>query len=378
MPLRIAVDARLADYQQAGITTYTRSLLNELPALAPRDQFIVLRSRKARSRLAVAPNLAERRMLTPPHHRLEQVLLPLETALVAPDVVHSTDFIPCFRRRWRAIITIHDLGFLKFPRVATNESHRYYGQVAHACQSADLVIAVSHNTAEDLRHMLHVPEQKLRVIHEAASPMYSPLHDEQAIDALCARFGIAPGYFLFVSTIEPRKNLETVLRAMARLRASRQEALGSEAMQLVVVGRPGWLYKPTYRLVDELGLRSAVRFIGGAEPRDLLLFYNGARALVYPSLYEGFGLPPLEAMACGTPVLSANTASLPEVIGDGGLLLPPTDIDAWAQAMADVEADTHLREELASRGRDRARLFSWHRAAEQTLAVYREVMVAGR
>ncbi|MCL4466647.1 MAG: glycosyltransferase family 4 protein [Chloroflexi bacterium] len=374
MAARIAIDARLADYQRAGITTYTTSLLQEMPALAPTESFVVVRSRRAKHRLAVAPQLSESRFFTPPHHRWEQLTLPLEMAALRPDLVHSPDFVPCFRRTWRAVITVHDLAFLKFPRVLTAASRGYYGQIAAACRSADRVIAVSNNTAKDLSELLSVPPEKVRVVYEAAAPLYHPLRDDDKTEALLARHGITPGYLIFVSTIEPRKNLETLLRALAQLTAARGVDPRFRNLHLVVVGQPGWLYEGVFRLVGELGLKGRVRFVGATTPEDLLLLYNGALALAYPSLYEGFGLPPLEAMACGTPVLAADCSSLPEVVGDAGLLLPPTDVEAWCAALAQVVEDEALRSDLTARGFKRARQFSWRRAAEETLAVYREAL----
>ena len=371
--MRLAVDARLVDYQQAGIATYTRGLLENMPAMAPDARFIALRSRRRRDRLASAPNLTERVVWTPPHHRWEQIALPVETALARPDLVHSPDFVPCFRRRWRAVITVHDLAFLRFPQVLTAESRRYYGQAARACRSADRVIAVSHNTARDVVDLLGIPPERVRVVYEAAAPHYRPLADAGEVAAVRQRYGAPDGYFLFVSTIEPRKNLATLLRAFARLRAA-SDARGVRALRLLVVGRQGWLCEDVFRLARDADLVDAVRFVGGASAEELLLLYNGALALAYPSLYEGFGLPPLEAMACGTPVLCADTSSLPEVVGDAGLLLPPLDVDAWAGTLARVVSDQGLRLELGRRGLARAALFSWRKAAAETLAVYREAL----
>ncbi len=371
--MRLAVDARLAAYQQAGITTYTRGLLEEMPALAPEHRFVILRSRKGGSLGPPAPNVEERALWTPPHNRWEQLLLPLETALARPDLVHSPDFVPCFRRRWRAVITVHDVAFLRYPQIMTAESHRYYGQVRRACRSADRIIAVSENTAKDLVNLLGVPRERVRVVYEAASPAYRPL-GEEAANEVRRQYAAPEGYLLFVSTLEPRKNLETLLRAAARLKAEHPDQWAERPLPLLVVGHAGWLYEGSERLVEELGLQNDVRFLGPAAPADLLRLYNGALALAYPSLYEGFGLPPLEAMACGTPVLCADTSSLPEVVGDAGLLLPPLDVAVWAQALWRVASDAALRADLRRRGLARAGLFSWRRAAEQTLAVYREVL----
>ncbi len=371
--MRLAIDVRLAAYQEAGITTYARSLLAEMPALAPEHRFVILRSRKGQSLRLSAPNVEERALWTPPHNRWEQILLPFETALARPDLVHSPDFVPCFRRRWRAVITVHDLAFLRYPQLLTAESRRYYGQVSRACRSADLIIAVSENTARDLVDLLGVPRERIRVVYEAAGPAYRPLGGD-AVAEVRRQYGAAGGYLLFVSTIEPRKNLATLLRALARLKEEHADEWAHRSLPLLVVGRAGWLCEGSERLVEELGLQDDVRFLGPASSVELLRLYNGAVALAYPSLYEGFGLPPLEAMACGTPVLSAATSSLPEVVGDAGLLLPPLDVAAWSQALWRVASDGALREELRRRGLARAARFSWRRAAEQTLAVYREAL----
>ncbi|MHB1005805.1 MAG: glycosyltransferase family 4 protein [Chloroflexota bacterium] len=376
MGLRIAIDARLAAYQQAGITSYTRSLLAELPALAPRDTFLVLRSRKGEPLLAPTPNVEERALWTPPHHRWEQLALPVETAWARPDLVHSPDFVPCFHRGWRSVITVHDIAFLRFPQVLTTDSRRYYGQVERACQSAERVIVVSRNTARDLEDLLGVTPERVRVVYEAAAPYYRPLGQDAATQTRL-RYEAPDGYFLFVSTIEPRKNLETLLRALAQLGA-RGGGDAAGQLPLLVVGQPGWLYQGTFHLVAELGLKERVRFLGSASPADLLHLYNGAQALLYPSLYEGFGLPPLEAMACGTPVAAADNSSLPEVVGDAGLLLPSTDVDAWVDALRRLTTDGALRADLSLRGLARAAQFSWRRAAEETLAVYREAMGVSR
>lgn len=370
MAVRIAIDARLAAYQQAGITTYTRNLLSELPALAPDYRFIALRSRKGASLLTGAPNLEEQALWTPPHHRYEQCVLPLETALSRPSLVHSPDFVPSFRRGWRAVVTVHDLAFLRFPQVVTRESERYYGQVARACASAERVIAVSYNTAKDIADLLGAPGDRVRVVHEAAGKDFRPFAASE-VAAVRRRHGTPEGYLLFVSTIEPRKNLETLLRSLAALR---QRA--PIVPPLLVVGRPGWLYQAVFRLVEELGLSGHVRFLGAASTDELVALYNGALALLYPSLYEGFGLPPLEAMACGTPVACADSSSLPEVVGDAGILLPPLDVAAWATAMGRLVEDDSLRAQLRERGLRRAGQFSWRRAAAETLSVYREALGA--
>lgn len=374
MPVRIAVDARLADYQPAGITTYTRALLEEMPEVAEDMEFVALRSRKARARLVANARVRERRLLMPPHHRWEQLALPLELAPLRPDLVHSPDFIPCFHRRWRAVVTVHDLAFLRYPFLLTEESSRYYGQVGRACASAERVIAVSHSTARDIENLLGVGAERVCVVHEAADPIFRPLDRNEAKEAVARHLGWSGEYLLFVSTIEPRKNLETLLKALAMLRGAEASQSRIHSLRLVVAGRRGWLYEGVQVLVEQLGLTKTVVFSGPASREELVNLYNAALALVYPSLYEGFGLPPLEAMACGTPVLCADTSSLPEVVGDAGILLPPLDVEAWADALRRVVEDEELRARLSARGLQRARAFSWRRAAVETVAVYREAL----
>ena len=181
--------------------------------------------------------------------------------------------------------------------------------------------------------------------------------------------GLPSDFLLSLGTLEPRKNLGLLLRAYARLRAS-----GVRPPPLVLAGAKGWMYESLYSQVEHLGIGDGVRFQGYVPPDELSLWYNAATCFVYPSLYEGFGLPPLEAMACGTPVLSSNTASLPEVVGNGGLLLDPLDETAWADALARILDTPGLRRELSERGQDQADQFSWGRAAEETVHVYHRAL----
>jgi glycosyltransferase involved in cell wall biosynthesis len=182
------------------------------------------------------------------------------------------------------------------------------------------------------------------------------------------RFGLTGDFILFVSTIEPRKNLPTLLRAYRRLLDGYKLDVG-----LALVGREGWLYEEIPRLVEELRLTDRVRFLGRVPNEDLLHLYNAAGVLAHPALYEGFGLTPLEAMACGVPVVVADNSSLPEVVGDAGLLIEAEDVDAWAAALWRVLTDDGLREELSQKALARSRRFSWERAARQTLNIYEQI-----
>ena len=207
------------------------------------------------------------------------------------------------------------------------------------------------------------------MISLGCDPRFQPVADKAALKSVRRRLKLDDAYILHVGTIEPRKNLSTLVRAYARLR--REHRLTPE---LVLAGEPGWMYQPTVRLVEELGLRNSVHFIGRVPAAELPAVYSAADLLVFPSLYEGFGLPPLEAMTCGTPVVASNVSSLPEVVGDAGLLVDPRDETALAEAMFRALTDTDLRQQMRERGLQRAKGFSWERCARETLAVYAEAI----
>ena len=363
--MHVAIDARLAHYTVGGITQYTLALARALADAAPDDRFTLLRSVKQRGGLPGARNLRSAPLVTPPHHRLEQLTLPLEVARARPDVLHSPDFIPPFRRPFRSVVTVHDVGFLRFPETLTDESRRYYGQVGRAVRSAERTIAVSHATARDLAELLDAPLDRVRVVHNGVDALFSPVTDPAALAGTRGRYGLDRPYVAFLGTFEPRKNLPTLLRAF-RIVRERHDLL------LALVGRRGWLYEPIFALIDELGVRPVVRVIEEAPRAEFPTLLSGATVFAFPSLYEGFGIPPLEAMACGTPAVVADTSSLPEVVGNAALLHPPTDHEALADALLRVVEDTGLHTTLRARGLERAARFTWGRAARETLAVYRE------
>lgn len=364
--MRIGIDARLLAYRPGGIARYTEALAQALARIGAEDDFVLLVGRKERRQ--IVPGLRQRRLLTPPHHRLEQIALPLELAFAGLDLLHSPDFIPPFYRRCLAVITVHDLAFLRFPETVTEDSRRYYGQLERAVQSADGIIAVSEATRRDLAEMLGLAPERVRVIHHAADDGFRPL-DGEAVERFRRQRGLPQGFILWVGTLEPRKNLSTLLRALRCLK-EREPALSP---MLVLAGARGWLYEDDLRLVEKLRLSENVMHLGPVSFGELPLLYNAARLFVFPSLYEGFGFPPLEAMACGTPVVSSSSSAMPEVLGDAAILLDPRDVDGFAAAMMRMLEDEVLRREMRHRGLAQAASFSWERTARQTLALYREV-----
>jgi glycosyltransferase involved in cell wall biosynthesis len=366
-----------------GIGRYTISLLQALaasPEVDPGSRVLMLQMR------GNVPAIARRRgfkrvpMWTPPHNRFEQPALGIELLKLRPQpqLIHSPDFIPPRFRRFPAVANVQDLAFLKLPEITllTDESKRYYGQVHAAARDAEALIALSRSARDDIVSRLGVSPDKVAVIPAAAGEEFKPPPDVGwALRSAAATFGLPPpeegGYLLFVSTIEPRKNLPTLLEAYSLLRDHGRVA---PLPALAIAGREGWLYERVYARIDDLHLREHVRLLGEAPGPKLVTLYQGARAFALPSLYEGFGLPALEALACGAPVLASNAGSLPEVVGAAGLLLDPNDPEAWADALERVLTDEAEEARLRQAGPAQAARFSWARAAAQTWELYRKVL----
>ncbi len=365
--MRIGIDARLVYYQQAGIGQYIQQLVEGLTRLSTSHQLLVFRSRKSKP-LQLRGRARQIRLWTPSHHPYESLALATELAPRRLDLLHSPDFIPPFHGGFKSVITIHDLNFLHYPDFLTPESQRYYGQIDRAVERADHIIADSHATKKDIVDLLKVAPEQITVIHLAANPVYRLITDQQEVRQAVWRYGLPADFVIFVGTLEPRKNVPTLLQALRQLIDWGQD------VHLAIVGRRGWLYEEIFNTITELKLANHVHLLENVSNEDLARLYNAARCLALPSYHEGFGLPPLEAMACGTPVVVSDRASLPEVVGDAGLLVDPTSPQDLADALARVLTDSELAAQMHRRGLARAGEFSWARAAHQTMAVYERVL----
>jgi glycosyltransferase involved in cell wall biosynthesis len=287
-----------------------------------------------------------------------------------PALLHSPDFIPPAFGPQRRVITVHDLSFLYYPDYLTPASRRYYsGQIRWATQVADQVIADSHHTRQDIIERLGAEPERVTTIHLAAGPAFAgPLPPAEAA-AILSRRALSPGFILFAGTIEPRKNIPTLLRAYWRLSDKHRQT-----PPLIIAGRKGWLYEPTLRLIGELGLAGKVLHLEDLADKELAALYQTAALLALPSHYEGFGLPILEAMSVGCPVICSNRASLPEVAGSAAVLLEPDDVEAWQDALARLLEDSALAGRLRQEGLAQAARFNWARTARETLAVYERAL----
>lgn len=372
--MKIGIDARLPAYQMGGISRYVLSLIAALAELDDNARYVVYHSAKDSADYCQANDkLACKKLWTPCHHRYERWLLSLELLANGLDIFHSPDFIPPFRAARRHVITVHDLNFVHYPQFLTAESHRYYAeQISWAVNHADHIIADSEHTRQDLIGELGVSPMQVTTVHLAADPSFrtaAASTSQPEIQSTLDRHGLQTGFILFVGTIEPRKNLPLLLEAYATLR----EQYGIEN-QLVIAGRKGWLYDEVFKKIDALALHEHVRHIQSAGDDELAHLYLSAGLLALPSHYEGFGLPVLEAMHCGCPVISSDRASLPEVVGKAGILLPPSDPDAWATAMNQVLTDENTRQRMKTAGLVQASHFSWERTAAETRRIYERLI----
>jgi glycosyltransferase involved in cell wall biosynthesis len=364
--MRIAVDARLWDEPRSGIGRYTRALLAALTRLAPEEDWILYVDRPP------GPELPAGRVRCLRHPRRLAWSFwhaPRDLRARPVDVFHGvTGFELPPRGPWRLVTTVHDLIPLRLPHLVPWR-HRWAVRclLGPALRRAARVIAVSEATRQEVLHRYRLPPERIRVVPEAAEPRFAPVARARQA-AVHARYGLAGPYVLFVGLLEPKKNLTALLEAVARLR--RQGAWGD--IRLAVAGAPGWGPDPA-AVARALALDDVVAFLGPVAEADLPALYAGACAFAFPSLWEGFGLPVLEAMASGTPVVASARGALPEVAGDAALLVEPTP-ERLADALGTLLGDAALRARLAEAGRARAAQFSWERTARETLAVYRDAL----
>jgi glycosyltransferase involved in cell wall biosynthesis len=288
------------------------------------------------------------------------------------DLFHGTEHLLPRLSRIRSVFTLHDLIF-RFDPASHLPLNRIYLNlmVPRFLRAANAIIAVSECTKRDAMRLYGTPAEKIHVIPEGVDARFKPPSHPGRLEHVRSTYNLPERFVLCVGTIEPRKNLPILFEALALRRQQ-----GLELWHLVIVGKPGWLYEPIFSRVTELGLQDVVHFTGFVGEHDLPAIYSAATLLAMPSHYEGFGLPVLEAMACGTPVACSSTASLPEVAGEAALLVSPDDVRGWAEAISRVLSDQALHAQIRERGLSQAARFTWERAARQTADLYRHV--AGR
>ena len=371
--MRIGIDYTAAVRQGAGIGRYTRGLIGALPACDAGNAYrLFVAGRGVERQLPGAANFHARWL--PLTDRDTSIIwqrlrlpIPIELILGRLDLFHSPDFVLPPVLDARTVLTVHDLSFMRVPECAHPVLREYLLRVVpRSVRRADLILADSENTRRDVVELLGVAEERVRVVCPGVEARFQPVHDEATRSAVRERYGLARPFILGLGTLEPRKNFCGLIDAYARLAAR-----GHLAHDLVIVGGKGWLYEPIFERVRELGLEARVHFTGRAADEDLPAIYSLASCLAYPSFYEGFGIPVLEAMACGTPVVTARVSSLPEAGGEAVLYADPHDVESLAQALERALDDEPLRGQLRAAGRVQAARFTWEAAAQALLEAYR-------
>jgi glycosyltransferase involved in cell wall biosynthesis len=349
--MNIALDGMPLASQLTGVGHYTAELARNLAVVAPSDSFTL-----------VAPNgLLKRRWWS--------LGLPLHLLRNSFDLFHGTNYeVPLWSRR-PSVVTIHDLSLLLHPEVHEQRLvRRARWRLPLMAKSASKIITPSASVKSEVCEMLGVPAEKVAVTPEAPRPAFKRRKDA-GVAELLKRLGLDGDFVLYVGTIEPRKNLRRLVEAFERLLRST-----SLSPKLVIAGGKGWLMDDFDSLIRQKGMADRVCLTGYLEDADLCGLYSTCAAFVYPSLYEGFGLPPLEAMACGAPVITSRIPSIMETVGSAARLIDPTDVDDLAQAMKEFLNDKNAREHYAELGTNHVKQFSWEQTAAKTLDVYRELL----
>ena len=385
-PMHIGLNAHLLSlaetYRGAGINWYIHNLLTHLPRVDRDNRYTAFLGDGRFTSSGLALQLSRLPTSRPVVRILwEQVVQPFALRKERVDLLHALAFVTPLLSPCPSVVTIYDLSFLLYPDSFKRFKRFYLGLFTRlSARRARRIIAISESTKRDVVRLLGVPPEKVEVVYCGIDEAFHPLAplspqswgERGEVDAFRSKRGLPERFILFVGTIEPRKNVTRLIEAFASLRPC-----DFANLKLVIGGAKGWFYQDVFARVEELGLEGEVMFPGYIPVSELPLWYNAAELFVYPSLYEGFGLPLLEAMACGTPVVTANTSSLPEVVGEAGLTVDPLDVAGLAEAMRRVLDDEALRQEMRKRGLQRAKGFSWTKTAQETVQVYRRAMESG-
>lgn len=369
--IRIGINAHLlsgeAGYRRAGIHQYIAQVLRHLPQNG--SEYIIF-TRHAEDWLGEVGTV--RRSRWPTENRLariawEQVAWPWLAARHKIDLLHSMAFVTPWLSRRPAVVTVFDLSFMYFPE-AFPAAQRWYlaSQTARSVRYACRVITISESGRQDVHRFFGVPLARIDVVYPGVDAVYRPLPPAE-VAAFRERQDLADRFVLHVGTLQPRKNIPILIEAFAQ--AAPPDVI------LVLVGGKGWLFEEIFGRVQALGLQERVRFTGYVPDEDLPLWYNAASVLALPSLYEGFGMPVVEAVACGTPVVAANSSSLPEAVGEAGLLFEPQNVAELADCLTAVLHNPDLAATMRARGLAQAQQFNWEKAGRETAEVYRKAVI---
>jgi glycosyltransferase involved in cell wall biosynthesis len=371
--MHVVIDAQPLLEPLAGIGRCTSSILKALARIDSRNQYYLYYGASFRQSRAALPHFDSpnfhRKLIRCPGRVFRFLteklkVLPVGSLLGNYDLYHGLNYhVP--RVAFPSIVNIYDLSYLLFPQYFTRKRlNDIRGKVASSIKRADKILTGSESAKADIVNFLKVPGKRIKVTPFGVEETFKPQSSEE-VSLIRKKHNLPERFILFVGTIEPRKNIISLLRAYHKLVRS--------DVGLVIAGGHGWLFEEIFREVSRLNLREKVMFPGRVSETDLPALYSAASVFVYPSVYEGFGFPPLEAMACGVPVIVSNTSSLPEIVGDAGILVNPEDSSEIAEAIRSVLDDDSKRENMRTKGIERAKRFSWEKCAGETLRIYAEL-----
>lgn len=371
-PIRVGMDGTPLLGQRSGVGHYTGNLLSALLQATPEWEYLLFSNRPLNG---LEPSLLGATQVDRyfRHSRWlwMQTILPGSIRRRQPDLCHFTNALAPLWQAAPYVLTIHDASLFVYGRYHPRARHLTMRlTLPFVAKQAAAIITVSNHSRADLMRILDLPPEKIHVVYEAAADSYQPVEDDAQRRALRQKYALPEKFLLFVGTLEPRKNLRRLVRALHQVRGQGLD------YDLVLAGPMGWMMDSFTGEVEALDLEEHVHYLGYVPSADLPALYSLATVFVFPSLYEGFGLPPLEAMACGTPVLTSNRTSMVEVCGEAACLVDPKHEEAIAAGLCTLLRDEELRRELRRRGLERVGHFSWERAARETASVYRSVIEA--
>ncbi|MDF1513369.1 MAG: glycosyltransferase family 1 protein [Anaerolineae bacterium] len=356
-----------ATYRSAGISTYISNLVANLHPDSTMVYHIVI-GRNTQFPERPLPTSMPTFSTDSPVKRIiwEQFFLPTRLKYLNADILHAPAFVGPLLASCPQVITVHDLSFIRFPHFFRRYNRVYLNLMTGiSCRRAASVIAVSDFTAAEVNQLLGIPRSKIRTVYHGVDPKFKPLPDDE-VQNFRRRRGLPDRFILFLGTLEPRKNIAQLIKAYAQLKDKRTH--------LVLAGAKGWYYGEIYKIVADLALQNYVHFPGYVPAGDQALWYNAATAFAYLSTYEGFGLPVIEALACGVPTLTSTSSSLPEAAGDGALQAKCDDQDEIVGKLHLLLSDASIRQSLREKGLHHARKFTWHSTATNTVKVYHEIL----
>lgn len=374
--MRIVFDGRVIQYGKSGVGVYAESLLNAISDIDTSNRYEILSHGNIGSHNGKFEYIKTgfRFDSHPAGDLWEQIYLPFHLKRKKTDIFHSPTFhVPLISFGTKKVVTIHDLVSFRFPQTQPKSFVAYSRfMIKAAAKFADGIITSSMATKIEIKDILKVNEEKVHVVYGAPRSIFKTIEDKEAIKEMQIRCNLPCRFILFVGSLEPRKNIGNLIYAFSSMKKK------GIIHKLILCGGAGWMNEQERlrELAQVSGVGNDVIFTGYVPDADLPAFYNLADIFVYPSLYEGFGLPPLEAMACGCPVITSNTSSLPEVVGDAAIMVNPYDVEGLADAMCRVLTNNELRLKMKKQGIERAKMFSWTRCAAETLEVYKNLIGA--